>query len=235
MRQLVPQATDFRDAIQTHQFSQLTRRFVLQLLDRFDATERHGGQQRHHLKRRVITAQRRETILQMLEQPVGLESRQRTEHTTERNISAVFKPSRRAWQHAHRGQHAFFGPCTSNAHFGRRIAHAPLGFVGSGTRRIVVRNRRIVARNYLGLGSSRGRALCSFVQPSLVDGFAERVVADTQLVNDLASRATTAEQFLSLHHNLLGDHGGATDFARAIEAGDSFFAIFLYAPFDAVG
>ncbi len=43
LSQLLSQATNFGNAIQSHQLSQLARRFVLQLLDRLDATQGHVG------------------------------------------------------------------------------------------------------------------------------------------------------------------------------------------------
>ncbi len=60
--EFVSQATNFRHTNQPEEFSQLTRRFVLQLFDRLDAAQRHVSQQNHDLQRRVIAAERREGL-----------------------------------------------------------------------------------------------------------------------------------------------------------------------------
>ena len=157
----------------------------------------------------------------MLEQAVGDQRRQRAEHPAEGNVSAWFEAGGRALQHAHGGQHAFFGSRASHAHLGRRVGDAALRFVGS-------RGGRDVCS---------GRDVCGgrFVQTSLVDGFAERVVTDGQLLGDFASGATAAEQLLSLRGDFVGHHGGAACFANGVEAGGSFLAILLDASPDAVG
>ena len=216
LSQLPSQAADFGNAIQPHQFSQFARCFVLQLLDRLDAAERHVPQQRHHLECRVIAAQRRQRLLQMLEQPVGRQGRQGAEHAAERNISGIFKPSRGALQDAHRSQDTLFGTCASDTHFRRGIGQAPLGFVGGLPRRV---------------GSCGPRRL---LEPSLVDRFAERVVADAQFGSYLGARTTATQEPLSLRQDLVCKHGRAASLTRLKEASDPFFPIFLDATFDAV-
>ena len=54
--QLVPQTTDFGNAVQPQQLAQLARGLVLQLLDGLDAAQRHVGQQDNHVQRAVVAA-----------------------------------------------------------------------------------------------------------------------------------------------------------------------------------
>jgi hypothetical protein len=130
LSRLVAQAADLGHAIQSQEFSQLARRFVLQSFDRLDAAQRHVGRQCDHLERRVITVQRGEGLFQVLKQSVGRQGGQRTEHSPEANIAAIFKSGRRAFEHAQCRQDPFFRPRTSHPHFRRPIGHASLGLVG---------------------------------------------------------------------------------------------------------
>ena len=54
--QLVPQTTDFGNAVQPQQLAQLARGLVLQLLDGLDAAQRHVGQEDDHVQRAVVAA-----------------------------------------------------------------------------------------------------------------------------------------------------------------------------------
>ena len=88
--QLVPQATDFGHAVQSQQLSQLARRMVLQLLDRFDPAQRHEAQQGKDLQRSVLTTQRLKAAIEMPEESVLFEGGQGTQHTAERDVATVF-------------------------------------------------------------------------------------------------------------------------------------------------
>jgi hypothetical protein len=68
----------------------------------------------------------------------------------------------------------------------------------------------------------------------VIDGFANRVDEDAQLVSDFASRSTTAEPLLGLCQDLVREHVTPASLARLIEAFGSFFAKLLGVPFDAV-
>ena len=54
--QLVPQTTDFGNAVQPQQLAQLAGGLVLQLLDGLDAAQHHVGQQDNHVQRAVVAA-----------------------------------------------------------------------------------------------------------------------------------------------------------------------------------
>ena len=56
------------------------------LLHRLDAAQRHVGQQRHHLERRVISLQRGEGLLQMLKQAVGTKAGTRTARRRKKHL-----------------------------------------------------------------------------------------------------------------------------------------------------
>ena len=144
---------------------------VLQLLDRFDTAQRHVRQQRDDLHGGVITSQRREARIEVAKQAVLCQPGHGAEYAAEADIATRLELREGAARQQSKGG-------TDPLHQSRAghpqavgcgdVLLAALRFIGSVVGAIVFFARR-------------------FGQPSLVDGFAERVVLDAELASRIAA------------------------------------------------
>ncbi len=157
-------------------------------------------------------------------QAILRQSRQGAQHATAGNVAADFKTSRRPVKKTHCRPDTFIRPCARCAHLGCSVLDRSHGFVGANGRL----GNGAVFRCCLRRLKSRG-----FGHSPLVDGLAECVELQAQVLGDFFRAPIRCQQRLCLGRDLGRQHRGAAGCTPCVECVHAAGAKGVDAPNDA--